>query len=243
MLQELKCVIVNDEKFVVESLSGLCRNIPNVKISNSFDNHIKFLEALPGLEFDVCLLDICMPGADGLFVAEQIKSRQVIFVTGNDDIRRRALDISHLDVINKPIKIDRLNDAFQKARKMMSTKTTGGEVKECHPFNMEGEKGKVKLKLSDILFIQSDIQDSRNKNLFMRNNRKYTVIDYTFESLLHLCPNIVKINKSEMLSLDIVQKYNQDTISLEGFAVNGKTTQVTLSRNCRKEFIKRISSW
>lgn len=91
---------------------------------------------------DVVLLDIDMPGMDGMEVCRELKSRlatadiPVIFVTGvepTDDLLRRAFDVGAHDVITKPVKRVYLmskiqvilrDQALRDAYKRLATKDT-----------------------------------------------------------------------------------------------------------------------
>ncbi len=79
------------------------------------------LEALKGRVFDVALLDITMPGLDGLAVLEAIAddpSRpEVIFVTGTGTIGRAttAMKLGAYDFVEKPFDPDRLVTLVWKA--------------------------------------------------------------------------------------------------------------------------------
>ena len=242
MAQKLRCVAVDDDTINIELLSDIFKHSPYAEITDRFTSPKKFLQALPLLDFDVCLLDLGMSEMDGLLVARQLNGRPVIFVTGKDLIHKDALSMSPIDIITKPILQYRFNNAFQKAHKILSTDKIVTTPKEFHAFCIEGENDKVKLKLDDVLFVQTEEKAPRNKYLFMRNGKKHKVMDYTLEDILKLCPNMVKINRSELVAIEVVQKYGYDTITLESNSINGLTKHLTLSRMFRKEFIKRMSA-
>lgn len=59
------------------------------------------------------------------------------------------------------------------------------------------------------------------------------------QELLKLCPNLVQVNRSELISLEIFHKIEYDDITLN-LNENGKEKHVTLSRAHRYEFINRF---
>jgi DNA-binding LytR/AlgR family response regulator len=239
MLQELKCVIVDDDKFIVEMLNDLCKNRPYITITNSFNCPKEFLKSLPQLDFDVCLLNTCMPGADDLFLTQQIKDRQIIFVTGSDDMLRKALDISHFDVITKPIKIDRFNDAIDRAYRLVNNKKR--ENKEYHFFNIAGSKEKVRLRLSDIFLVTTDSADTEYKHLFLSDGQQYRVTDCTLKELCEYSKLFLQPNKSELVTPDAIHKIvDNRTIILNRIKENGRQKQVFLTRIFKKSFLQQV---
>lgn len=65
--------------------------------------------------YDLILLDMHMPGADGLVVMQQLRRMApdsflpVIVITGNDDLRLAALDAGAYDFVTKPIDFDEID--------------------------------------------------------------------------------------------------------------------------------------
>ena len=72
------------------------------------------LESLRGATFDVVLMDIRMPGMSGVDVFEEIRmdgSRTAfVFMTAYamDDVVSRVLEAGAVDVLRKPVDVDRL---------------------------------------------------------------------------------------------------------------------------------------
>jgi two-component system response regulator FixJ len=111
--------IVDDDDAVCASLVALLetagyRTVP-------FESGTAFLD-FPNSDAGACVvLDIKMPGADGIEVQRQLKRRgnrlPVILITGHGDISMavRAMQAGAVDFIEKPIKRDRLLEAVARA--------------------------------------------------------------------------------------------------------------------------------
>src|ERR1700691_3980850 len=105
MSGKLKCVIVDDFYPTIVELQRLCEESPHVAVVATFSSPKKFLEALPTLDYDLCLLDVFMPEMDGFAVANLIKDKPLILMTDIYDKLKHALDLTYpIDVITKPIK-------------------------------------------------------------------------------------------------------------------------------------------
>jgi DNA-binding LytR/AlgR family response regulator len=244
MLPQLKCVIVDDDRFVIERSLDILNSISYVKISNNFNDPNKFLEALPSLDFDVCLLDICRPGGDGLFVAKQIKGKQVIYVTAQESIFKDAHTFAPIDIMVKPVDKYKLNEALSKAYYNISykEKKPANHRKEYESFCTNQGRNKVLLKLADIFFVYSDNKDPRNKHVLMKDGNTHILMNCTFEYLLALAPGLVRINGSELILLELIKDYGYDVITIEFPLEKNKVKQLTLGRTFKKEFHNRVSS-
>lgn len=111
--------IVDDDDAVCASLGALLetagyRTVP-------FESGTAFLD-FPNADAGACVvLDIKMPGADGIEVQRQLTRRgsrlPVILITGHGDISMavRAMQAGAVDFIEKPIKRDRLLEAVARA--------------------------------------------------------------------------------------------------------------------------------
>ena len=80
-----------------------------------------------GQPFDVVLLDIHMPGQDGLQLAhtlqQQAHAPAVVFVTAHTEHALRAFDVNAVDYLTKPVRLERLAAALQKVERLKPTDT------------------------------------------------------------------------------------------------------------------------
>lgn len=100
-----------------ELLSDCAPDLP-LKVVGEASDGMSALAQLNRLPVDVVLLDIHMPGMDGLAVAQHLAQLQqpptVIFVTAFDSHAIAAFEVNARDYLLKPVRADRLLDALRK---------------------------------------------------------------------------------------------------------------------------------
>src|SRR5947209_14194234 len=104
-------LIVDDEKSILESLKGVLEDEGYAATtSGTAESGLDLLRDRP---FDVVLLDIWLPGMDGLEALSEIKkldgSPEVIMISGHGTIETavRATKLGAYDFIEKPLSLDR----------------------------------------------------------------------------------------------------------------------------------------
>ena len=112
-------LVIDDEEVVRHShlrvLSG-----PGCTVATA-DGGMTGLQALEASAYDLVLLDLRMPGMDGLEVLRQIKSRwpecEVVVVTGYPTIEsaKEAVRLGAYDYLAKPVEPDRVIDTAHSA--------------------------------------------------------------------------------------------------------------------------------
>ena len=119
-----KLLLVDDEKDFVLTLSERLEMrdaAPSVAFSGE-EALLMTAEEAP----DVMILDLKMPGIDGIAVLEQVKKEhpavEVIILTGHgsEEDRRKCLALGAFDYLEKPVDIDVLADALHRAKEAVS---------------------------------------------------------------------------------------------------------------------------
>src|SRR6267142_2880621 len=93
-----------------------------VKLLAECRNGAEARDAIVEQRPDIVLLDIKMPGLDGLEVAEAIAEHHcaIIFVTAHDEFALRAFDVKALDYVLKPVDQGRFDLAMERAEQRRS---------------------------------------------------------------------------------------------------------------------------
>ncbi|GGG20922.1 DNA-binding response regulator [Rhodococcoides trifolii] len=98
MTDAIRIALIDDERLIRESLRALLSLQPDITVIAEYDSGAALLDALPTLDADVLLLDIAMPGMDGLSTAAALRTagsqRPIVMLTsqGKPGYLRRALD-------------------------------------------------------------------------------------------------------------------------------------------------------
>jgi two-component system response regulator AlgR len=115
----LRTMIVDDEPLAIERMQVLCAEIDQLAVIGTASDGEAALRLADKLKPDLLLLDMTMPGLDGLAVARQLGKRAdppaVIFVTAHEDFAVEAFDLEAVDYVLKPVAADRLERAIDRA--------------------------------------------------------------------------------------------------------------------------------
>jgi two-component system response regulator AlgR len=116
----LKVMVVDDEPLAVERLEVLLTRIPGVTLAGTANDGEAALAIAEAAAPDLVLLDIAMPGMDGIDVARALSASSVdpavIFVTAFDNFAVAAFDVAAIDYLMKPVRPDRLARALDRVR-------------------------------------------------------------------------------------------------------------------------------
>ena len=239
MNTKLKCLLLDDELPGLTYLKLLCDQLPDLEVVKAFDNPGHFLKEIPNLDFDLCILDIEMPEMNGLQIANLLNGKPIIFATAYKDYAAEAFDLNAIDYIRKPIKIERLKQAIEKARKHI-----GGSSESNHKtfIQLNTNKGKAILFFDKIAYIKTSEHDSRDKVAHLIDGEEFVLKNITFYKLEQYLPtnDFCRISKKEILSLKAVQVFSFDEITTNLISEQGKNIKLSLSENYRNEFLQKV---
>ncbi|GMQ92117.1 MAG: alginate biosynthesis regulator AlgR [Gammaproteobacteria bacterium] len=118
----MRVLIVDDEKLARDRLRELLYDIGDYTVIGEAMNGNEAVEKTMELNPDILLMDIRMPGMDGLEAAMHLMGSEnppsVIFTTAYDQHALDAFEVNAVDYLLKPIRKDRLANALGKARKL-----------------------------------------------------------------------------------------------------------------------------
>jgi DNA-binding LytR/AlgR family response regulator len=113
----MKVLVVDDEPVARRRLVRMLSRIGDVEIAGVAGDGQEAVQRIAELRPDAVLLDIRMPGMDGLTVAKTVKDMPpVIFTTAYDEHAVAAFEACAVDYLLKPIKQARLEQAISKLR-------------------------------------------------------------------------------------------------------------------------------
>lgn len=207
----IKCVILDDELLALSYLKLLCEQIENVEVVKVFNNPLIFVNEMKNLDFEVCILDIEMPGMTGLQVAAKLSSsKKIIFTTAYKEYAAEAYDLNVIDYVRKPIKIDRLLQAFEKI------KNTYSHSPKQEFIELNTNIGKTTIIADQIVYIKTSEIDSRDKEILLSDNSFMLLKNISFKTLMELLPphRWIQVNKKEIIAIPCIKVFsNQEIIT------------------------------
>lgn len=230
-------MLLDDELPGLKYLKMLCEQIPELEVVKAFNNPETFLNELPSLKFDLCILDIEMPGMDGLSIANLLGDKPVIFTTAYKEYAAEAFDLNAIDYIRKPVTKERLQTAVNKAL---------NRIQQANPpknfIQINTNKGKTLLFFNQIARIITSETDSRDKIARLHDGKTLVLKNISLEKLMQYLPepDFCQVNKKEIISLSSVQYFSHDEITTNIIQPSGKPLIITLGDVYREDFLQKV---
>ena len=128
--QHIKAVIIEDEPLASRMLKDLITSISdNIEIMGIFESVNPNIQTIISLQPDIVFLDIVLKGGKGFDLFDHFEHSElpfeVIFTTAAKKYAIRAMELSAVGYLLKPINLELLRKAIQKATEQLSLKEKG----------------------------------------------------------------------------------------------------------------------
>lgn len=248
-MRKLKAIIIDDENSSRQSLRQKVEHYcMDVELIAECENGEEGIKAIEEKHPDIVFLDVEMPRMNGFTMLQNINNQnfELIFTTAYDHYAIRAIRFSALDYLVKPIEVQDLQLAVERAKEKREQHHPNERI-ETLLHNLLDEKHTTKriaipsmeglqfIEISDIVYLEAE---SNYTIIYLKSLPKLTVSKTLkdFEELLP--PQIfLRIHHSHLINKNHIQKYFKG----EGGQVmmsNGKTLDV--ARRKKEEFMKAI---
>ena len=185
LTRRLQVMVVDDEALArarLRTLLGDCQQ-PAVDVVAEAGNASQAMELLRGHRVDVVFLDIHMPGADGLMLAQTLKTLPqppvVVFVTAHAEHALQAFDLEAADYLTKPVRLERLQMALQKAERLAHIPSgLGGAFASDEVLVIQERHRTERVPLPQVLYFKAEL-----KYITVRTAARSYILDL---SLIHI---------------------------------------------------------
>jgi len=235
---KIKCLLLDDELPGLAYLKMLCEQIDGLEVVKAFNNPAMFLEQQAGLDYDLLISDIEMPGINGLEIADAVKGKAIIFTTAYKNFAADAFDRDVTDYIVKPVKAERLQQAIYKV--VLRNKA---EKVKPRQIQLNTDRGRAVIDTALIFCIIPSEIDSRDKLVILSDNSTFIAKNISFEKLLQELPDagFCRINKKAVLSVKHVKFFSNNEIISDIINNNGRPYTFPLSDIYRSDFLDKLN--
>lgn len=232
----MNVLIVDDEPPARARLRQLLQDTGEHAVIGEAQNGQQALEMCAKLNPDVILLDISMPGLNGIETAHHLNALEkppcVIFTTAYDRYAVEAFDARAVGYVLKPVRRERLERAFQQAARL--SHGTLGEIGKSFGLTEQRNhvcarvRGDLKLiPLADVLYFHAD-----QKYVTVYHRSGEDLIDDSLKALEdEFAERFVRIHRKALVAVDKIDALRKTAdgrteVELRG-ARSGKTGAVT----------------
>mgnify|MGYP000374415137 FL=1 len=199
-----RVLVVDDEPLARQRLKRLLEEHKDFACIAEAGDGQAAVDWLSQFRADLVLLDIQMPGLDGLQAAEKIRSLAnppvIVFCTAYDDHALAAFDVDAADYLLKPIRKEDLIRALSRAAERLSRQVAGPAAR-TH-LSARTSQGLVLTPVDDVLFFSAD-----QKYVSMHHADGETLIDDSLKQLEEEFPQrFMRIHRSYLVASDRVQR-------------------------------------
>ncbi|HEX9893083.1 MAG TPA: LytTR family DNA-binding domain-containing protein [Gemmatimonadales bacterium] len=247
----MRVLIVDDEPAARRRLHTMLEEL-DVEVAGEAANGLEALDRVTSLRPDVLLLDIAMPEVDGFDVVRHLSDPRplVVFQTAYDEHALEAFNHAALDYVVKPVRLDRLKQALDRARARLATEraaSVGGDVLSRLQAALPGAAkvrrprllvrdgtGRVLLPLREIVrFVASD-----GVVAAVARGTSWTT-DYTLTELEQRTGgSFVRANRADLVNVDHITRLEPETDGSALLSLSDKT-RIRVSRRRAAE-VRRL---
>jgi two-component system response regulator AlgR len=233
----LQVLVVDDESLArsrLRTLLGDC-NTPSAAVVAEAMNATEAMEQLRRhTGIDAILLDIHMPGADGLALAQALRSLHdapaVVFVTAFAEYAVSAFDLEAVDYLTKPVRLERLQSALQKVERHLAARRAPQQPATEEVLVIQDRGRTERVPLAEVLYFKAEL-----KYITVRTATRSYILDGSLSDLEERHgPRFLRVHRNALVARRAVRALEKhyDPEEGEGWAVrlNGVDESLSVSR-------------
>lgn len=239
----MKLIIVDDEPLARSRLRQLVEALPGCEVAGEAGDGRAALELVARENPDVVLLDIRMPGMDGLEAARHLAGFEappaVIFTTAYDHYAIAAFDAQAAGYLLKPVRAERLKEALAAARRPNRAQLAalGAEMRSARRHISARMRGELKLvPVDEVLYFRAD-----QKYVTVRHAQGEVLIEESLKSLEEeFGDRFLRIHRNALVAADRVAALERDEHGHAFIRLRGCEETLEVSRRMAGEVRRRL---
>jgi len=245
----LKAIILEDEEDSRKVLSGFLNDyFAQIELLAAVETVEGALHAINTFHPDVVFMDIQLRGETSFDLLDRLSERnfEIIFTTAFDSYMLRAIKLSAIDYLLKPINVQELKIAIEKVEKKINRAMFNKSLEVLmnnfrnnyhdHQIAISSTDGFVFVKVSNIIYLESEgaytyfVLKHNEKIITSKNIKEY-------EDLL-ADHNFFRIHKSYIINMSEINKYVRGE---GGYVIMSNNAVIDVSRRRKDDFLKMLN--
>jgi two-component system, LytTR family, response regulator AlgR len=219
----LRTLIVDDEALARLRLRTLLQEVaePTVEVIGEAEDAGTALQRLQAGGCDLVLLDIRMPGRDGMQLAAALRALpqppSVVFVTAHGGHALRAFELDAVDYLTKPVRRDRLQAALQRVLQRRWPIESQPAPLADEPMLVVHDRGRVRrIPVAEVLVLKAEL-----KYVTLRTAQGSHLLDDSLTDLeRRLGDGFIRIHRNALVAAHAVRELRRQAADGdEGWAV------------------------
>lgn len=244
---DVKVVIADDEPLARERLRNLLAAQGGVELVAEVGDGHAALHACAEHDADLVLLDIAMPGIDGLEAARHLAAFEprpaVVFCTAYDAHALKAFEAAAVDYLVKPVRAERLHAAIERARTFTLGRERGAGAPESEQRRTHlcaRLRGSLRLiPIEEVHYLQAE-----EKYVVVHHARGEDLIEESLKSLeAEFGERFLRIHRNCLVSRHALVELRRDHDGQARVVLRNVQAPLEVSRRCVagvREAIKRL---
>ncbi|GMQ87118.1 MAG: LytTR family DNA-binding domain-containing protein [Gammaproteobacteria bacterium] len=242
----MKCLVVDDEPLARQRLIRLLDASGEWDVCGEAGNGEQALQEVQQSQPDLVLLDIRMPGMDGLETARHLAQLEnppaVVFTTAYGDHALEAFETQAVDYLLKPIHPERLQQALEKAGRLSQTQLQElqqAKVGDSRTHLCARNRGNLELvPLTEVVYLQAD-----SKYVTVRSPARRILIEESLKSLEEeFAGRFLRIHRNALVAVAAIRGLEKDVEGHCCVVLDGVDERLEVSRRMLPEVRKRIKT-
>lgn len=240
----LRVLVVDDEPLARERLSHLVEELPAVELAGVASSGEEALLLAGRLRPEVVLLDIRMPGMDGLEAAHHLarmpEPPAVIFTTAYEQHALAAFDAQAAGYLLKPVRPDKLKEALERARRPTRAQLARIAEGTGGPRTRIAVRARDELRLVPVEDIVSFIAEQKYTTMKHRGGEE--LIEESLKALEEEFPALfVRIHRNALVAIGEVEGLERDAEGHHHVRMKGGAT-LPVSRRLATDVARTLSA-
>ena len=229
----MRVLIVDDEKLARDRLERMLADFSDVEVAGQASNGLQAVELTANLSPDLVILDVRMPGMDGLEAARHLAALEnppaIVFCTAYQEHAIAAFDVHAIGYLLKPVRREDLEKAIARAsrttRKQLAGMRAADESRRTH-ICARTRRGIELVPIDDIRFFVAD-----QKYVTLRHPGGELLIDETLRDLEdEFGDKFVRIHRNALVNGGHIEALDRDNEGHHHLRLRDITERLEVSR-------------